>query len=166
MRQTAEKTLTPDDIGSILNEILPTMSKSRFIGLALGVPYHKVDSIHTQHGDPQKCLCFVLVEFLRRLRPTWRAIVNALKSPMVDFPALAQELESRHCLSLTRMESPSKVKKGKQDPTMPATASSEYIHNVLYVCSSMVRLLYMYYYIPYREEVGFSSRSSGCGSEI
>ena len=96
---TGDRTLTPDDIDSILQEILPAMNCSRYIGMALKVPEHVIQTIHDRYEDPQDRLSYILLHFLRQVepRPTWRAIVDALRSPLVNRNYLAQEVERSHC---------------------------------------------------------------------
>ena len=96
---TGDKILTPDDIERILEEILPAMNRSRYIGMALKIPEHIIQTIHDRYEDPQDRLSYILLEFLRQVepRPTWRAIVDALKSPLVNCTYLAQEVEKSYC---------------------------------------------------------------------
>ena len=96
---TGDKILTPDDIERILKEILPAMNRSRYIGMALKIPEHIIQTIHDRYEDPQDRLSYILLEFLKQVepRPTWRAIVDALKSPLVNCTYLAQEVEKSYC---------------------------------------------------------------------
>ena len=88
---------------SVLEEILKAQNDSYVIGLKLGVPPHVVDSIHSTHPKPHDRLLHVLLEFTKKVepRPTWRAIADALRSPSVDFPHLARNIERKYLL-LTR----------------------------------------------------------------
>ena len=95
---TVDESLTPDDAVNVLEEILEAMNQSQFLGLKLNIPDHIVTGIHTQYSDPKKHLYYVLVEFLKQVdpRPTWRAIVDALRSPVVNLPQLAMRVEAAH----------------------------------------------------------------------
>ena len=95
---TRHEPLTPDDAVNVLEEILEAQDHSRFLGLKLNVPAYIVTGIHTHYTDPKERLYYILVEFLQRgdPRPTWRAIVEALRSPAVNLPQLAMRMEAAH----------------------------------------------------------------------
>ena len=88
---------------SVLDEILEAQNDSNVIGLQLRVPPHVVESIHSTHSQPRDRLLHVLLEFLKKVepRPTWRVVADALRRPSVNFPHLAQNIESKYLL-LTR----------------------------------------------------------------
>ena len=96
---TGNETLGPDDAVSVLEEILEAQIRTRFIGLKLKLPKHIVDGIHTKYSDPQECLYNVIEEYLKQVvpTPTWRAIADALKSPLVNLPHLVKRIEDNHC---------------------------------------------------------------------
>ena len=95
---TGDDPLTPDDAINVLEEVLEAQDHSRFLGLKLNVPDYIVTGIHTHYTDPKDRLYYVLVEFLQRgdPRPTWSAIVAALRSPAVNLPQLAMRVEAAH----------------------------------------------------------------------
>ncbi|CAI8020388.1 hypothetical protein GBAR_LOCUS12201, partial [Geodia barretti] len=68
------------------------------MGLKLKLPHHVVEAIHSKDMPPDKYLFKVLIKFLQQVepRPTWRVIVEALKSRMVDLPALAKMVDTAH----------------------------------------------------------------------
>lgn len=70
----------------------------------MNVPDVTVTAIHTQYTDPKERLYYVVLEFLKQVepRPTWRAIVTALRSPTVKLPHLAQTVELAHFPDPTR----------------------------------------------------------------
>ena len=92
--------LTPDDAVSVLDEIVEAQNVSYVFGLKLRVPKHVVDSIHSTHPQPLDRLLYVLLEFLMKVepRPTWRVIADALRSPSVNFPHLARDIERKYLL--------------------------------------------------------------------
>ena len=94
-----EKTLTPDDVGEILDEIIEAQNQSYVIGLKLKLPEHEVERIHSMYKDPRQQLLQVLIEFTKQIepKPTWRVIVDVLKSPSVNLTHLAREIERKHC---------------------------------------------------------------------
>lgn len=90
--------LRPDDASNILDEILDANARSFLIGLRLHVPLARVQAIHLQYQDPVDKLLHVIIEFLRQAEPTptWRIIIEALKSPAVGLSALAKRIEATH----------------------------------------------------------------------
>ena len=94
---TGDEPLTSDDAINVLEEILEAQNQSRFLGRKLNVPDYIVTGIHAQYTNPKDRLYYVLVEFLKAdPRPTWRAIVDALRSPSVNLPQLAMRVETAH----------------------------------------------------------------------
>ena len=91
--------LVRDDVPGIVAQMLDVKTKSKFSGRVLKLPAHTVDGIHVQYSDPEECLFQVMDEFVKQVepRPTWRAIVNALKNPLIGFTGLAEEIEGKHC---------------------------------------------------------------------
>ena len=91
-----DETLSPDDAVHILEEILPAKNHSNVLGLKLGLPKHVVDGIHSRELKPEGYLLEVISEFLNEVgsRPTWRVIVDALRSPVVRLHQLANEVEA------------------------------------------------------------------------
>ena len=90
--------LTPDDALDLLEELLPAETRSHELGLALKLQRRVVDDIHKNILDPRRRLFRVLHEFTSQLepRPTWRVIVDALRSREVHLPALADRIEIVH----------------------------------------------------------------------
>ena len=95
---TGDDTLKPDDAVHILEEILPAKNHSYVLGLKLGLPKHVVDGILSKKMEPEESLLEVISEFLNQVgsRPTWRVIVDALRSPVVRQHQLANEVEAAH----------------------------------------------------------------------
>ena len=91
--------LTEDDLQNVLTEILVAQNKSRYLGLALKIPTHVLDAIHSPSANPQDCLRRVLEEFLRGVdpRPTWSVIAVALRHPSVNLHRLAEKIEKKYC---------------------------------------------------------------------
>ena len=94
----ADATLTPEDVNDIQEELLPAQSQSYVFGLKLGLPTDVLDFIHSKYTEPRECLLQVLLEFTKQTepRPTWRVIVNALKSSAVGLYELADVVETAH----------------------------------------------------------------------
>ena len=67
-----------------------------------------VDSIYKTYLEPRNRLLQVLIAFTKQVdpRPTWKAIVAALRSPAVNLPQLAMTVEAAHCPDPTNTASP------------------------------------------------------------
>lgn len=93
-----DETLEPKDAVHILEEILPAQNHSYVIGMKLNVPPHVVEAIHSRKMEPERYLLKILSEFLNEVgsRPTWRVIVEALRSPAVRLYQLANKVEAAH----------------------------------------------------------------------
>ena len=99
-----DETLTPDDAVEVFEKLLPAQNKSYALGLKLKLAAHDVETIHKKNLPPD-CLLQVLIKFLHQAepRPTWRVIIEALKSLAVNLPALAKEVEAAHFPDLAVM---------------------------------------------------------------
>ena len=93
----ADETLKSDDVSEILDELVEAQNHSKVLGVKL-LPPHEVEAIHRQYQDPKECLLQILLAFTRQIqpRPTWRVIVEALRSPSVNLPSLAARVEAAH----------------------------------------------------------------------
>ena len=109
----------------MLEEILEAQNASRFLGLKWNIPEYIISGIHSTYTEPKDRLYYVIVEFLKQLdpRPTWRVIADALKSPAVNLPRLAQKIERDHNLVVTA--SPSRPAAVSQSSSNPSGALSE-----------------------------------------
>ena len=95
---TGDDKLHPDDAVNILEELLDAQNESRTFGLKLNLPVDEVEAIFTKYSDPRDRLLHIILAFLRQAepRPTWRVIVDALRSPIVNLTALARRVEAAH----------------------------------------------------------------------
>ena len=93
-----EETLKPNDAGRVLEEVLEAQNNSFCFGLRLGLPLHVVEAVHSRYLEPKDRLLHIIIECLRQAepRPTWRVIVDALRSPAVNLPRLADRVEAAH----------------------------------------------------------------------
>ena len=64
--------------------------------MKLKLEIHEIEAIHEKYLDPRDRLLHIILAFLRRAepRPTWRVIVDALRSPIVNLTALAERVEA------------------------------------------------------------------------
>ena len=101
-----DEPLTPDDVVNVLEEILEAQNQSYALGLKLKVPLHIVEGIHSTYSQPRDRLILILIDFTVQVdpRPTWRAIVDALRSPAVNLPQLAMRVEAAHLSNLGKRD--------------------------------------------------------------
>ena len=94
-----DMTLTPDDAVDVLEDLLQAQNESYVLGLKLKLPKREVDSIHSTYSKPRDRLLHVIIAFTNQTkpRPTWRVIVEALRNPVVNLPAVAERVEKVHC---------------------------------------------------------------------
>ena len=98
-----DTTLTESDAASILEELLDAQNSAHLLGLMLNVKPRDVEAILNRYQDPKDKLYHIIIAFLRQAepRPTWRVIVDALRSHTVNLTALARRVEAAHCPDLT-----------------------------------------------------------------
>ena len=91
-----DETLRPDDAGEIFEKLLPAWNEPLELGLALNLPLYEVEAIHMQYQNPDDRLLHVIIAFLEQAepRPTWGVIAEALRSRVVNLPALARRVEA------------------------------------------------------------------------
>ena len=92
-----DETMKSDDVSDTLDKLMEAQNHSYVLGLKL-LPTHKMEAIHRQYQDPEDCLLHIFLAFTKQIqpRPTWRVIVEALKSPSVNLPGLAARVEAAH----------------------------------------------------------------------
>ena len=92
------ETLTLDDAGKILEELLDAQNHAHLLGLMMNVKPRDVEAIQATYQQPKDRLHNIIIALLQQAepRPTWRAIVDALKSPVVGLTALARRVEAAH----------------------------------------------------------------------
>ena len=88
-----------DDLSTVLEELYEARTKWYFIGLKLKVPVDTLDSIKTQSDNPNECLLQALKHWLKMVdpKPTWQALVDALRSRLVEERQLATSIEEKYC---------------------------------------------------------------------
>ena len=67
-----------------------------------------VEAIRATYQQPKDRLLHIIIAFLQQAetRPTWRAIIDALKSPVVGLTALARRVEAAHFPDPTAIRAP------------------------------------------------------------
>ena len=89
------------DLGTLLEHLQIIHVKWYNFGLQLRVNVGILDGIAVQYSDPLDCLRETLKHWLKTSpNCTWKCIVDALGSPIVDANVLALELERKHCPQL------------------------------------------------------------------
>ena len=96
---TAHDKLTPEDAIIVLEELLDAQTESFKLGVILRLPIAEVERIHSTYSNCRSQLLHVIISFLKQEqpRPTWKVIVDALRSPAVQLLKLAMEVETSHC---------------------------------------------------------------------
>ena len=95
--------MSSDNIADIVEELREVQNKSYDLGLMLKLPVPVIDAIHLTYSLPSDRLRHVLFEFTNQTepKPTWRVIVDALESPVINLPHLAKKVEAAHLLDST-----------------------------------------------------------------
>lgn len=97
-----DEIIAPNEAVRVVEELLPAQNQSYELGLKLNLPPYEVKSIHSMFPEPRKRLLHVVMEFLNQVepRPTWKLIIEALKSPLVNLPELGLAIEEAHFPSI------------------------------------------------------------------
>ena len=85
----------------IARELTPASDKWRALGVALKVPFYRLNSIgQDKSGDDVDKLMCVLEHWgnnaATEADSSWEVIINALRSPMVERGALAETLKKKY----------------------------------------------------------------------
>jgi hypothetical protein len=84
-----------DHLGDVLEAVWEARVKWYNIGLKLGISVGTLDSISKAYNqNPDDCLTAMIKDWLNRgkPKPSWAAVAEALKSPMVGYVQLANKL--------------------------------------------------------------------------
>ena len=96
---TVYETLTEQDLAVVVNELHEAQNQSYELGLKLKLPLVEVERIHSTFSRSYECLVEVIYLFLEcqeELKPTWKVIVDALRSSAINLPRLAEKVEAVH----------------------------------------------------------------------
>ena len=90
--------LTESDAVNILEELTEALGQAIVLGVMLSIKPVELEAISKMYHDPKERFYQIILAFLRQAEPlpTWRAIINALKSPIVNLTALAKRVEAAH----------------------------------------------------------------------
>ena len=84
----------------VQNAIHGAQAKWYLIGVGLQVNVSTLDNIKsTCTTSSTECLCQVLIQWLKAIdpKPTWRALVDVLRTPVIDEKQLAADLAKQYC---------------------------------------------------------------------
>ena len=105
--------LITDDLGDVLESVWEARAKWYNIGLKLGVSVGTLDSINkAANQNPDNCLTAVIKDWLKngKPKPSWAAVAKALKSPMVGYGHLAEQLPQQNTSVDTAHSNSSSIK--------------------------------------------------------
>ena len=108
--------LTIDHLADVLEAVWEARVKWFNIGLKLGISAGTLDSIgKANNQNPDDCLTAMIKYWLRngRPKPSWAAVANALKSPLVEHAQLAEQLPQQSTCSTDTDHSSSSSITGK-----------------------------------------------------
>ena len=99
----------------LLNELHPVQTNWFNIGLELGISHVTLNSFKQMNTNPLELMREMLIHWLDRTvdpRPTWEAVVKALRSPIVEMHHVAEQLELKYCapVQCTKEESNSSIR--------------------------------------------------------
>ena len=91
-----DELLTEADAKDIVKKLLPAQNKSFVLGIRLDLPIHEVQMLNQKYSKPQEFFQQIIAIFLswKYSKPTWRVILQALRSDMVKLRVLADKLEA------------------------------------------------------------------------
>ena len=84
----------------LLEELYPVCTSWYNIGLKLQIPVSTLDRFKQMYTDPLELMREMLKHWLQTAVdpcPTWKDVVTALKSPIVNKITIAAQLESKYC---------------------------------------------------------------------
>ena len=97
--QSAGQQLHVDDLPVVMEELNNIHAKWDDIGLQLRITVGTLDAIKEQYDDASHCLRETLTTWLKTCPspPTWKSIVDALRSSTLGEVRLAADLEQKYC---------------------------------------------------------------------
>ena len=109
--QLAGQQLSDNDLPVVMEELNKACVKWYNIGMMLRVSLDRLDVIKEQYSNPLDCLRETLKIWLKTYlsHPTWRNIVDALRSYTVGEIKLATDLERKYCLTQNARVAPTSL---------------------------------------------------------
>ncbi len=90
--------LGPNDLVTVLTELCEVCAQWYYLGLVLNLTPDVLDAIKGPFKSDKDCLRDVVLRWLKTSGPSWEALVQALRSPIVDTERLARHLEQKYCV--------------------------------------------------------------------
>ena len=93
-------TCTEPTLKTLLIELHSVRDSWYNIGLELGIPYTELNCFRKMYSDPSDSLREVLIHWLKTAvdpRPSWDAVISALRSLIVNETNVAAQLKSKYC---------------------------------------------------------------------
>ena len=117
-----ESKLSIDDLGDISEAVFTARTKSFKIGLKLRVPVDTLDSIAARFDDSGDKLLETLKVWLKTAtKPTWQAILDALKSDIVGESNLATNIETKYFTAVETGQAMKQVVEHSQETNIQLT---------------------------------------------
>ena len=90
--------LSSKDLRIVRNELFDAAMKWYDIGLEVGLECSTLDNIRDMYQDNKDCLREMIKCFLNQVnpRPSWKIVVDALRSKAVNFGQLAETIENSY----------------------------------------------------------------------
>ena len=107
---------TVSSLKVLLKALHPVCASWYNIGLELDIPHITLDCFKLNYSLQLDLLREVLRHWLDTAvdpRPTWEAVVTALKSPIVDEKYIAEQLESMFCAPMQCVKESTKVERSE-----------------------------------------------------
>ncbi len=91
---TADRLLTLDDFQAVYEQLYPLRGKWESIGELLGLS-QDLDNYKVEYKNNHQRLRMVILDWLRwrKLRPTWKALIEALRDETVGDEGAAHDLQ-------------------------------------------------------------------------
>ena len=109
--------LSLNDLWRVQNSVWEARTKWYNLGLGLGITADSLDAIELVNvKTPDRCFRAMLTQWLRQdsPKPTWRALIEALRSPSVDESVLAQDIAESSATPPTTQNEPMSSASGQQ----------------------------------------------------
>ena len=87
-----------NSLKDILDSISTVAANWFNLGVALGLPYHTLERIESDYPrDAPMCLTKMIIAWLQKSsQPTWRGLIFALMSPLVNRVDIANTIATKH----------------------------------------------------------------------
>ncbi len=84
-----------------MSELIPVVNEWAYLGGALGLPHHLVDTIKTNNpGNVKQCVNEVVDAWFEEKGnpPSWNNLCKALRDPLVDRKDIVSNIEKKYIL--------------------------------------------------------------------